>query len=239
MESSVPDLIAAGRRTVVLTGAGISADSGVPTFRGAGGLWEGHRAEELATPEAFARDPEKVWSWYAWRRGVVSGCRPNPAHEALQRLEERLPDFHLLTQNVDGLHRLAGSRKLTEMHGCLWLTRCVREGTVQEDRRMPLPELPPHCECGALLRPHVVWFGESLDPAELERAFSESRRAELFLSIGTSALVQPAASLPLLALAAGAHLVEVNPEETPLSGLVHEHHRGPAAELVPALLEGL
>ena len=236
MDSRVPEMIAAGRRTVVLTGAGISAESGVPTFRGAGGLWEGQRPEELATPEAFRRDPERLWRWYAWRREKVAACRPNAAHAALAALEDRLPELHLVTQNVDGLHELAGSRRLTELHGSLWRTRCAAEGTVREDRCSSFPELPPRCECGALLRPDVVWFGEALEKADLETAFAVSGGAELFLTVGTSALVHPAASLPGIAQAAGAWVVEVNPEETPLTGSVDEHHRGTAATVLPALL---
>lgn len=236
MRSRVPEMIAAGCRTVVLTGAGVSAESGVPTFRGAGGLWEGHRAEELATAGAFHRDPEKVWRWYGWRREILAGCRPNPAHTSLARLEDRLPAFQLVTQNVDGLHRLAGSRRIIELHGCLWLTRCLTEGTVQEDRRIPLPEVPPRCDCGALLRPHVVWFGEALPVGELQRAFEAARSAELLLSVGTSAVVYPAAALPEVAAEAGAYLVEINPEETPLSPLFDERHRGAAGELLPGLL---
>jgi NAD-dependent deacetylase len=235
MVSRIPEMIDAGCRTVALTGAGVSAESGVPTFRGAGGLWEGHRAEELATPEAFARDPERVWAWYDWRRGIISSCRPNPAHEALAQMETRLTDFHLVTQNVDGVHRLAGSRNLLELHGCLWLARCTREGTVREDRRVPLPELPPRCECGAILRPHVVWFGEQLDADILGRATELSARAELFLVVGTSGVVQPAAGLAQLARHAGGYVVEVNPEETPLTALADEHHRGPAGEILPEL----
>jgi NAD-dependent deacetylase len=236
MHSRVPDLIAARRRTVVLTGAGVSQESGVPTFRGAGGLWEGDRPEDLATPEAFRRDPQKVWRWYGSRREVVAGCRPNRAHEAIAALEERMPEFALITQNVDGLHRLAGSRRMIELHGCLWLTRCTVEGTVREDRRVPLPETPPRCGCGALLRPHVVWFGEELDAGDLDAAFAAARRAELFLSVGTSAIVHPAAMLPGVAARAGAWVVEVNPEETGISAWVDERHRGPAARVLPGLL---
>jgi NAD-dependent protein deacetylase/lipoamidase len=147
-----------------------------------------------------------------------------------------LPEFRLITQNVDGLHRAAGSRRLTELHGCLWRVRCMRDGSIRDERRVPLPEIPPHCECGALLRPHIVWFGEGLDAADLEQAVDAVRRAELVIVVGTSALVEPAASLPRIGRRSGAYLVEINPEETPLTGECQEAHRGPAAALLPRLV---
>ena len=149
LPDSLIEKIASARRVVVSTGAGVSAESGVPTFRGAEGLWKNFRAEELATPEAFSRDPGLVWEWYAWRRDLIAGCRPNPAHEAIAALGDLFDDFVLVTQNVDGLHRIAGSKRLLELHGCLWDLRCVEEGTVREDRTSPLMELPPRCGCGA------------------------------------------------------------------------------------------
>ena len=237
MRTRVPEFLARGSRTVVLTGAGVSAESGVPTFRGAQGLWQGARPEELATPAAFAQDPGRVWAWYAWRRELVGRCRPNPAHQALARLEASLPWFRLVTQNVDGLHTAAGNNRVVELHGSLWKTRCTREGTVSEDRRPKFPEMPPRCPCGALLRPHVVWFGEALPAADMEQALNAAQQAELFLVVGTSGIVQPAASLPGLARAQGAHVVEVNPEPTPLTPMTDESHRGPAAEVLPALLD--
>src|SRR5574342_1223756 len=209
-------LSSAGAITV-LTGAGISADSGVPTFRGTEGLWRQYRAEDLATPEAFQRDPRLVWEWYDWRRQKVHACNPNPAHYALARMEDYYPEFYLLTQNVDGLHRRAGSKKVTELHGNIWKMRCTREGRIIEDHRVPLEHIPPLCECGALLRPHIVWFGENLDEEDLSLAFGLSRQCDLFLSVGTSGVVQPAASLPVLAKRSGAVTLEINPEETPLS----------------------
>ena len=236
MSSRVSQLLADGCRTVVLTGAGISAESGVPTFRGADGLWRGFRPEELATPEAFHQDPDRVWAWYAWRRERVGKCRANPAHQALARLEESGAPLALITQNVDGLHRAAGSRDPLELHGCIWMVRCTEEGTVSEDRRVPLPEIPPRCACGALLRPHIVWFGEALDAGVLERALSATREAELFLVVGTSGVVQPAALLPEMARSGGAHVVEINPEETPLTRVAHESLRGTAAGILPGLL---
>jgi NAD-dependent deacetylase len=219
----------------VLTGAGISAESGVPTFRGPDGLWRSYRAEDLATPEAFRRDPELVWQWYAWRRSVIGGCRPNAAHQALTEMEQALDNFVLITQNVDGLHGLAGSRRVLELHGNIWRLRCtVHCGPAWENRGDLLPELPPRCPaCGALARPDVVWFGEALPGDVLGAALDAARRCKLMLVIGTSALVQPAASLPLLALENGAHLVEINPQPTPLSHLADEVLREPAAQALP------
>jgi NAD-dependent deacetylase len=221
---------------VVLTGAGMSAESGVPTFRGPGGLWRNYRPEDLATPEAFARDPATVWEWYAWRREKVALCQPNAAHRALVDIEKHVGQgaFTLITQNVDGLHEAAGSRHMLRLHGSLWSMRCTREGTRFADRRVPLGEIPPRCQqCGELLRPDVVWFGETLDPEILQAAFDASQRARTLIVIGTSALVQPAASLPLVAKRNGARLVEVNPDETPLSAYADEALRGPAALELP------
>jgi NAD-dependent deacetylase len=236
----IPDALAnalgAATRVVALTGAGVSAESGVPTFRDAQtGLWSRYRPEDLATPEAFERDPALVWNWYLWRRSLVAEVDPNPAHEALAALERRLPGFHLVTQNVDGLHRRAGSERLLELHGDLFRTCCSAERSEVSS----WPETgaaPPRCpRCGAPLRPDVVWFGEMLPERLLARAFELSAGCEVFLSIGTSALVQPAASLPRAALKAGATVVEINPQETPLSARASFVLRGTAGELLPAL----
>ena len=170
----------------VLTGAGISAESGVPTFRGEGGLWRNYRPEQLATPDAFNQDPELVWEWYNWRRELIGECAPNPAHETLAEMEAALPGFTLITQNIDGLHQVAGSRNVLELHGCIWRVRCVDCARVTEDRRTPMPAPVPHCsECGGLLRPDVVWFGESLSPAILDAAWAATGRCRLMLVIGT------------------------------------------------------
>ena len=226
------------QRVAVLTGAGISAESGVPTFRGEGGLWRQYRPEELATPEAFERDPRLVWEWYDWRRGLIGACQPNRAHHTLAEMEAQLPDFTLITQNVDGLHHMAGSRRVLELHGNIWRLRCLREGTSYEDRRTPLPELPPRCShCGALLRPDVVWFGEPLPSEILEAAFAAAAACQVMLVVGTSAVVQPAASLPLIARQNGAAIVEVNPQATPLSPFADLVLRQPAAQALPHLWE--
>ena len=226
-------------RVAVLTGAGVSAESGIPTFRGAGGLWREHRPEDLATPEAFRRDPTLVWEWYDWRRGRIGDARPNPAHEALAAWEAHAGSFDLITQNIDGLHAAAGSRHPIELHGSIWRTRCTGCGEVSEDRSVPLPEIPPSCgNCSALLRPDVVWFGESLDPDILAAAVEAASRCELFLVAGTSSVVQPAASLATIALQSGAVVVEVNPERTPLTPLATHHLAGKAGVWLPGLLPG-
>lgn len=219
---------------VALTGAGISAESGVPTFRGEEGLWRDYSAQELATPEAFRRDPGLVWEWYAWRRELIAPCQPNPAHQTLAKMERALQDVTLVTQNVDGLHQEAGSRHVLELHGNIWRLRCTRCGQVTEDHRVPLPELPPHCPvCDGLLRPDVVWFGEALPREVLHAAWAAAARCRTMLVIGTSAVVEPAASLPLVALRNGARLLEINPHPTPLSRHVHELLREPAGEALP------
>jgi NAD-dependent deacetylase len=225
-------------RCVALTGAGVSAESGVPTFRDAQtGLWSRYRPEDLATPQAFRRRPGLVWRWYAWRRALVEAVEPNPAHRALAALEQRLPGFHLVTQNVDGLHRRAGSARLLELHGDLFTTLCSAEGNPVAQWKES-GQLPPDCpRCGAPLRPGVVWFGEMLPEPTLTEAFRLSAGCQLFLSIGTSSLVHPAAALPRLALEAGATLVEINPHATPLSESAHFVLNGPAGEVLPALLQ--
>ncbi len=225
-----------GQDLVVLTGAGISAESGVPTFRGQDGLWRHYRAMDLATPQAFGRDPRLVWEFYQWRRQLLAPLQPNPAHQALAALEARLPRFTLITQNIDGLHALAGSRRIIELHGNIWHLRCTGCGQVREDRRLDLPPLPTCQACGALLRPHVVWFGEMLDPAVLAAAYAAVETCDFMLIIGTSGLVQPAASLGRLAKQRGAFVAEINLEPTPQSDFYDLSLQGKAGDLVPQLL---
>jgi NAD-dependent deacetylase len=220
----------------VLTGAGVSAESGVPTFRGDNGLWKQYRAEELATPGAFARDSKLVWEWYDWRRSLIAQAKPNPGHYALAEAEARARKFTLITQNVDGLHELAGSRNVLRLHGSIWMLRCMDCRREREDRRTPLPELPPHCECGGMLRPGVVWFGELLPAKVWKDAETAARQADLFLMIGTSAVVYPAAGLASIAKSSGARVVEINIEETGLSDSIDEFLQGPSGELLPQLM---
>lgn len=232
------ETIAKSKNVAALTGAGVSAESGVPTFRGEEGLWRNFRAEELATPEAFERDPKLVWEWYDWRRTLIAPLKPNQGHLSLARFEKRFEQFTLVTQNVDGLHRLGGSADPVEMHGNIWFTRCPGEGTVRENREAPLPRLPPLCpDCGAIVRPHIVWFGESLAPSVLARAFKAAEQAELFFVIGTSSVVQPAASLAGMAKKSGALVVEINLESTPITDIVDISLQGPSGEVLPKLLE--
>jgi NAD-dependent deacetylase len=240
-EPSIPakliTCLRSARRVAVLTGAGISAESGVPTFREAQtGLWARYNPEELATPEAFRRNPRLVWEWYAWRRERVRQAEPNPGHLALVDMERRIADFTLITQNVDGLHRRAGSHRILELHGNLFRAKCFDEDQPVE-RESDGDEVPPRCpRCGGLLRPDVVWFGEMLPAGALRAAEHAAAAAEIFFSIGTSALVYPAADLPLAALAAGATVVEINPRPTPLSPRVTFSLNGPAGSVLPALI---
>ena len=224
------------RSVAVLTGAGISADSGVPTFRGQDGLWRNFRAEDLATPEAFARDPRLVWEWYGWRRELISTKKPNAAHHALVELERRYERFWLITQNVDGLHRAAGSKDPIELHGNIWKVRCTGCGRVDTNRDVPLTLLPYCGECAGLLRPHIVWFGESLSSEDLARSEDALRSCDLLLIIGTSGVVYPAASFASGARAAGAFVIEVNLDPTPNTALVDVSLQGRAKDLVPQLL---
>ena len=243
-------LVRGAERLLVFTGAGVSAESGVPTFRGAGGLWNDHRAEDLATPAAFARDPRLVWEWYAWRRALVAACVPNAAHLAIARHAATHAGDVVVTQNVDGLHQRAAAAcgddasRIVALHGTLFGVRCARwprcatrvphDGPIDATAHDALPRCPV---CDALLRPDVVWFGESLEADDLTRAFTAAARADVCLVIGTSALVQPAASVATAALDAGAALIELNAEATPLSALAAISLRGAAADLAPALLD--
>ena len=232
----VVEFLAGAGRVAVLTGAGISAESGVPTFRGKDGLWKQYKAETLATPEAFERDPKLVWEWYDWRRGLIAPVEPNAGHRVIAGWESLFGEMAVITQNVDGLHAKAGSQNVVELHGNIWKLRCTREGTVEEVRDNPLPHIPPVCpNCGSLFRPHIVWFGESLDPGVLDRAYDLSQSCQVMFVIGTSAVVHPAASLPYAAARAGAKIVEVNLEPTPLTPHANFFFPGKAGEILPVL----
>ncbi len=230
----VRDRLYSSRNPVVLTGAGVSAESGVPTFRGEDGLWRNFRAEELATPGAFARDPLLVWEWYDWRRQRISQVKPNPSHIAIAQMGTRHKNLTLITQNVDGLHTLAGSKDVLELHGNIWRLRCTECGKVVENREVPL-KLLPRCVCGGLQRPDVVWFGEAIPGDVLSECIERIERSDFFLVAGTSGVVQPAASFAGMAKRAGAFLVEVNTDETPLSYMMDVRFSGRAGEVLPDL----
>jgi NAD-dependent deacetylase len=234
---SLSDAIARAQRVAVLTGAGISAESGVPTFRDAQtGLWARFDSLKLATPDSFRRDPKLVWDWYAWRRKLVAMAEPNAGHRALVALENRISDFVLITQNVDGLHRRAGSRNVVELHGNIGRVKCSREHTIVEHWIETGDEVPRCAACGALLRPDVVWFEEALPADALRAAEDAARKCQLLLVVGTSAEVYPAAALPACARSAAATIVEINPNPTPLSDTADYVLRAPAGIALPALL---
>jgi NAD-dependent deacetylase len=231
------EALSSANSVVVLTGSGISAESGVPTFREAQtGLWAKYDPMELATPQAFQKNPRLVWQWYSWRRNLVSQANPNPAHLTLAKLQSFFPEFTLITQNVDGLHQRAGSTQVIELHGNITRTKCSVEG-ITVDHWIDEEHEPPRCpNCGGLLRPDVVWFGESLPETALAAAIHSTQSCDLFFSIGTSAIVQPAASLPIHALQSGADVVEINIDQTPLTTYATYFVRGLAGEVLPALL---
>ncbi len=226
------------QRMAVLTGAGVSQESGLSTFRDAQvGLWAQYRPEDLATPEAFARDPKLVWGWYALRREKAQAAAPNPGHFALAEMEKQVPSFTLITQNVDGLHRRAGSVNVLELHGSLQRVKCSVCGERATAWDESCSDVPPCPRCGGLLRPDVVWFGESLPFAALESAFEAARTCDAFFSVGTSGLVQPAASLAYAARSKGALVVEINAEPTPLTETVDFFLQGKSGEVLPALVK--
>lgn len=228
------------QRVAALTGAGVSQESGLSTFRDAQvGLWAQYRPEDLATPEAFSRDPKLVWDWYALRREKARAAAPNPGHFALAEMEKRLSEFTLITQNVDGLHRRAGSVNVLELHGSLQRVKCSVCGEQAAEWDESAPDVPRCSRCGGLLRPDVVWFGESLPRKELEAAIEAARTCDVFFSIGTSGLVQPAASLAYAARERGALVVEINAEPTPLTGQVDFFLQGKSGEILPALMGAL
>ncbi len=231
--------IRADTRITVLTGAGVSSASGVPIFRGPQGLWKNHPPEQLATAEAFRRDPRLVWEWYDWRRELISRCEPNDAHKVLAAWSRRYPHFRLITQNVDGLHEKAGTLHVIRFHGSIWevlcWNRCATSPVRWRDEAVPLPTIPPQCRyCGGLIRPGVVWFGEGIDPEVMRQSY-EAVDCDLFFVIGTSAVVYPAAGLASEAAVRGALTVEINPEVTPASADAGLSIQGRAEEVLPEI----
>lgn len=227
-------------RVAALTGAGVSQESGLRTFRDAQtGLWAQYKPTELASPEAYERDPKLVWDWYAWRREAIKGVRPNPGHYALVDMAHHIPDFSLITQNVDGLHRMAGSPRLIELHGNIQRVKCSSCGQQAEVWTEAVSEVPRCESCDGLLRPDVVWFGESLPRVELESAVEAARASHVFFSIGTSGLVQPAASLAYAARNRGAVVVEINADPTPLTEKVDFTLHGKSGQILPALVQAV
>ncbi|OQY87913.1 MAG: NAD-dependent protein deacylase [Anaerolineae bacterium UTCFX1] len=227
-------------RAVALTGAGASQESGLRTFRDSQvGLWAQYRPEELASPEAFASDPKLVWDWYAWRREAIKGARPNAGHYALAEIESKIPQFTLITQNVDGLHRMAGTQNLLELHGNIQRVRCSECGMFAETWGEDSETVPRCDHCDGLLRPDVVWFGESLPRDQLEAAVEAARACDVYFSIGTSGIVQPAASLAHAAKKNGAVIVEINAEPTPLTPQADFCFHGRSGEILPALVKAM
>lgn len=244
MLNEIAALLQHARYVVVLTGAGVSAESGIPTFRDAlSGLWARYDPEQLATPSAFARDPELVTRWYDERRCSCELCRPNPGHYALADLEDRFirsgRHFVLLSQNVDRLHQDAGSKNVVELHGSIWVWRCTVCGEEKEERGAAFETYPPRCFCGGLRRPGVVWFGEMLPPEALETAHNALSACDVFLSLGTSAVVEPAASFVYLAQRGGAKTIEVNVDATPISDIIDYSLRGKTGVVLPHIVQRL
>ena len=224
---------------MISTGAGVSTESGIPAFRGFGGLWEEFKPEELATPEAFARDPEKVWKWYDWRRQMIQGVQPNDGHRALVQMESLFPRYFLFTQNIDGLHQAAGSKQVYELHGNIWRGQCVKEKSRFEFLETPLKTIPPVHSCGSLIRPDVVWFGEPLPADILRTAWNVAANCDVFMLIGSSATVEPAASLAFIAQENGAVVVEINEEATAVTEIANEVFLGKSGAILPALVQAL
>jgi NAD-dependent deacetylase len=241
ISGSLRNALADAQNIVAFTGAGISAESGVPTFRGADGIWKKMRADELASMDAFMKNPDLVWEWYAHRKRIIAEVQPNAGHIALARMEKIVPDLVVITQNIDNLHRRAGSTRVHELHGNIERNYCMECGTrfSNEEVLQQGAGVPRCTACGGKIRPDVVWFGEALPEDEWEASVRSAESAALFLSIGTSGAVYPAAALPSLAKRSGAYLVEVNPEPTPLTDYANDFLQGPAGKILPELYEVL
>lgn len=222
----------------VLTGAGISSESGIPIFRGNEGLWNNFKPEELASPQAFKQNPELVWQWYDWRRNIINDAKPNAGHFALAEIERQKHKFTIITQNIDGLHHLAGNQNITEMHGNIWETRCENCGVIERNYEVPLTILPPQCSnCESILRPNIVWFGEIIPMEVIDRGLLAIEECDLMLIIGTSGVVEPAASMGLIAKQSNKKVIEINLEPTPNSGLYDISIRGKSGEILPLFYE--
>ncbi len=239
ISEALKNLLQPSTNVAVLTGAGVSAESGVPTFRGKDGLWAKFRPEELANFDAFIANPKLVWEWYNYRRKLMNEVEPNPGHYTLAEWETYFADFALITQNVDSLHRRAGSTKIYELHGNIARNKCADCNAPMDWEGELDPDNIPRCACGGLIRPDVVWFGELLPAKVIEDAWHKAESCDLFFALGTSSVVQPAASLPLVARRAGAHVVEINPEQTPISDMCDDCFRGPTGEILPQLTQYL
>lgn len=230
------EIIDKASRITVLTGAGISAESGIPTFRGEQGFWRQQRPEDIATPQAFWRDPKFVWEWYDLRRQTIKEARPNSGHYAIVDLENQKPSFNLITQNIDGLHQLAGNRNMIELHGNIWQIRCTKCGNVEENYEVPIKELPPNCrKCSALGRPNVVWFGEMIPMAAIDKSLIAIEQCEVMLIVGTSGVVEPAASMGLVAKQTGKIVIEINVEPTVNSSFYDLTILGKSGEILPLI----
>ncbi len=239
LSESLKEKLVRARKVVALTGAGVSQESGISTFRDKDGLWQKFKPEELATPQAFRKNPKMVWEWYDYRRKVIQTVAPNPAHLALAEFEKLFPNFNLVTQNVDSLHQKAGSKNLIELHGNIYRNKCFTCEKLYLDSYFDSQEIPPRCSCGGLLRPDIVWFGELLPENAIDKAQKLSSQAQVFFSIGTSAMVYPAAWLPYLAKENEAFVVEINTCETEISPWVAELLLGKAGEILPIIAEFL
>lgn len=228
------EIVESTHNVAVLTGAGISAESGIPTFRGDKGLWNNCRPEDIATPQAFSKDPKFVWEWYDLRRQTIIKADPNPGHYSLVELENKKDGFTLITQNIDGLHKKAGSKNIIEMHGNIWQMRCTKCGQVYFDYEVPLKDIPPSCEqCGEMTRPNVVWFGEIIPMSVIDACVVAIDRCDVMLIIGTSGVVEPAASMGLMAMRSGKKVIEINLDTTPGSGMYDLTLRGKSGEILP------
>ena len=231
-------LIADMPNITVLTGAGISAESGIPTFRGEDGLWKNFRPEDIATPQAFLNDPRLVWDWYEWRRKIIREAKPNAGHFALVELQKQLSNFTLITQNIDGLHQIAGSTSIIELHGNLWQVRCTKCGFTEQNYEVPLRELPPNCrQCKSIARPNVVWFGEIIPMSIIDKCLIAIESCQIMLIIGTSGVVEPAASMGLIAKQTGKTVIEINLDVTPSSGMYDISIRGKSGEILPLICQ--